>query len=118
MKNRRSGPGDAAAADDLDVFPVVGQKRELQRAGLDRLVVNDQAFDAADEQIQPPVAVEIDDGRNVLAIEIDVLAIGVDEQSGGLEACGRLRTGVAINANVAEGLLSEKIDVAISVEVD
>ena len=49
-----------------------------------------RALDAADEQIQPAVAIEIDDGGNVLAIEQDQLAVGVLERAAGLELRGRL----------------------------
>ena len=86
--------------------------------GCDRLVAGDVALDPADEEIEAAVAVEIDDRRDVLAIEEHRRAVGVAHDLGGRELRGGLRAGVAVQPDVAERLLGEEVDVAVGVDVD
>ena len=115
---RRPPVPATAAADDLDALPVLGQKREASPPGCVGLVAGDDALDAADEQIEPAVAVEIDERRDVLAIEEDRPAVGVLQRAAGLEARLRLRARVAIEADVAERQLAQQVQVAVGVEID
>jgi hypothetical protein len=108
----------AAAADDLDVLPVVGQERELQRAGRGRLVMNDEALDAADEQIEALVAIDVHDGGDVLAIERDRQSVGIDERAARLESRGLLCAGISKEQDVAERLFSQQVQVAVRIQID
>ncbi len=82
------------------------------------LVSRDGALDAADEHVEPLVAIEVDERRDVLPVEEDVLSVGVLQRTGILERRRRPASRVPVVADVAERQLGQQVLIAVAVEID
>ena len=107
---------------DLDVLEAVADQLEARnavRVDAPLFVPRHRALEAADEQIDLPVAVDVGRVRDVLAIREDrraghvLQAVGREHERRGLR-----RSFVSVVADVAEELLGEKVQVPVPVEVD
>src|SRR4029453_2686757 len=87
-------------------------------AGALRLVARHRPLDASDEHVEPLVAIQIDERRDVLTVDEDLLIVRVFERAGILEARRRPGADVAIHPHVAERQLRQEVDVAVAIEID
>ncbi len=107
--------------DDLDVLEPVGHESELWHVIVvhaDGFITRDRAVDAANEQIQMIVTVDIGDERNVLPVSENRrpgrIPQGIDRQ----DEIGLLwRALVPEIPHVTEAGLAENVHVAVAVQV-
>ena len=117
----RYAPGGRRVGDDLDVLETVrdvpeGRGVRAERAR--RLVARDRPHEAADEEVEAAVAVDVRRVGDVLPVREDRLtarvAEGVRDE---FEYGPARRAGVPIELHVAEGGLREEVPVSVRVDI-